>query len=428
MNYPRVLVVSNNSFSKTSSNGRTLGNLFAGWPKDKLAQFCISTTEPDFDLCDNYFLMTDRSILDGFKHLKKGKRCAIEKNIGTEGNIVVGGKKVFKTPLKALLRHFIWKWKRWNSDEFQKWLEEFRPEITVVMNSDATFILDIATYVSKKRNIPLIMYNTEGYFFFKHNYFNQSRLFNGFLFNVYQIIYKKHFKEMMKGVSLSFHLNSLLRDDFEKEFGGEHKVLYTSSNLQFDNVVLNTDAPVFSYLGNFGFDRPSALVEVAEVLQSINPEYKLDVYGKIPRQEVWAMFDNCPGINYRGMLSYDEVVMVMYNSTILFHAEVQLAKYEEFLRYGFSTKIADSISCGHPFVLFSSPNIAGARYLLETGAGWYAKDKRELKEKILLILGNTNERNNVRELAKEVAKKNHDVVRNANIFRGVLCSLTQNEL
>lgn len=427
MNNPRTLVISNNSFSKTSSNGRTLGSLFTGWPKDRLAQFCISTTTPDYDLCDNYFLLTDRSILEGFKHLRKGKRCTIEKNIGTEGNTVVGGKKVFKTPLKALLRHFIWNWKRWNSNEFQEWLDDFRPNIIVVMNSDATFILDIATYVSKKRNIPLVMYNTEGFYFFKHNYFNQSRLLNGFFFNVYQNIYKKRFKEMMRGISLSFHLNSLLRDDFKKEFDGEHEVLYTSSSLKFDNRVLNTDSPVFSYLGNFGFDRPSALVEVAEVLQSINPGYKLDVYGKIPRQEVRAMFDNCPGINYRGMISYEEVIRVMYSSTILFHAEVQLAKYEESLRYGFSTKIADSISCGHPFLIYSSQSIAGAKYLLETGAGWHAKNKSELKEKILLILGNVNERNKVLDVAKEVAKKNHNVARNAKIFRELLCSLANGE-
>ena len=52
--YPRLLVLSNNSFSKSNSNGRTLGSLLQGWPKDKIAQFCISTDGPDFEVCDNY--------------------------------------------------------------------------------------------------------------------------------------------------------------------------------------------------------------------------------------------------------------------------------------------------------------------------------------------------------------------------------------
>ena len=52
---PKVLVISNECFSKTSSNGRTLGNFFLGWPQDRLAQFYISSADPDFDYCKNYF-------------------------------------------------------------------------------------------------------------------------------------------------------------------------------------------------------------------------------------------------------------------------------------------------------------------------------------------------------------------------------------
>lgn len=93
ISYPKVLVVSNNSFSESSSNGRTLGNLFIGWPKEKVAQFCISTTEPDYNICDNYFVLTDSCMLDAFKKFRKGRRCSIEASVGTEGNTTVRGKK-----------------------------------------------------------------------------------------------------------------------------------------------------------------------------------------------------------------------------------------------------------------------------------------------------------------------------------------------
>lgn len=423
MKYPRVLVISNNSFSKTNSNGRTLGNLFIGWPKERLAQFCISTAEPNYDLCDNYYLLTDRSMLEAFKHLRIGARCSMEANYGTAGNTVVGGKKVFKTPWKALLRHFVWSNKRWNSVEFNQWVEFFNPDLVFVMNSDAVFILDIAYYVSTKRNIPLVMYNTEGFYFFKHSYLNQSRYFNDTLFKIYQHIYRKHFKRMMKEVYLSFHLNTLLQDEYSKEFRGEHEVLYTGSNLCFDNSNLHIESPVFTYLGNFGFDRPSALIEVAEVLQSICPDYKLDVYGLIPNKEIQERFENCNGINYKGMIPYDEVVKVMYNSTILFHAESQSKKHEEALRYGFSTKIADSISSGHPFLMYSSNKIAGAKYIIDTGSGWHANNRNELRQKILEILNNKDVRDMVLERAKEVAFKNHNVEKNTIKLREMLCSL-----
>lgn len=423
-NYPRVLVVSNNSFSKTSSNGRTLGNLFVGWPKEKLAQFCISTTEPDYEICENYFLLTDKNVLNGLKRLRKGEGSDIRENKGSEGNTIIAGKKAFKTPWKTLARHFVWSCKRWNSKSFQKWINEFAPEMVVVMNSDATFILDIANYISVNRNIPIVMYNTEGFYFFKENYFYQSKWFSNAAFHLYQFIYKRHFRMMMKRVVLSVHLNSMLQNDYRQVFGGEHMVLYTGSSLTFDTSDLHVNTPTFTYLGNFGYNRPSVLIEIAECLQSISPIYRLDVYGKVPYPEIKSMFEACPGINYRGMISYKDVINVMYKSTILFHAESQENKFEESLRYGFSTKIADSISSGHPFLMYSSPDIAGAKYVIETGAAWHAKNKTELKNQILTILKNEKERNEVLEVAKEVAQRNHNVVKISEEWKNLICSVS----
>lgn len=420
MNYPRTLVISNNSFSKTSSNGRTLRNFFIGWPKDRLAQFCISTVVPDYDLCDNYYLVTDKSALEGFRRCKKAKRCIIEKCEKTEGNTVIGGKVVFKTPWLVLLRQIVWSNKRWKSREFRRWLDEFNPDIIVVMNTDAPFILDLAADVSKSKNIPLVMFNTEGFYLFKKCYLNRSKYFNNLLFSIFQRIYKRHFQKVMKRVSTCIYCNSMLQDDYTKVFKVKSIVLYTGSSLEFDSSNLHVENPTFSYLGNFGFNRPDALIEVADVLQSINPNYKLDIYGKIPKPEIEQRFKESKGIDYKGMISYDEVIKVMYASTILFHAEVQSENLQESLKYGFTTKIADSISCGHPFVMYSSPNIAGAKYLFETGAGWHTKDKEDLKKIIVSILKDDNQRMKILKKAKETAETNHRMDRITQRFKEVL--------
>ena len=63
----KVLVISNECFSKVTSNGRTLGNFFIGWDKSCLAQFYIQNSEPDFDYCENFFRVTDRQALSAFK-------------------------------------------------------------------------------------------------------------------------------------------------------------------------------------------------------------------------------------------------------------------------------------------------------------------------------------------------------------------------
>lgn len=115
---PRVIVISNNSISKTNSNGRTLGNYFIGWPKEEVAQFCISTTEPDYGVCDNYYCVPDKNAFNAFIHFKKANRSKIEDCVNTAANTrIISYKPSVKTATKALIRHLVWK-NRWNNKEF----------------------------------------------------------------------------------------------------------------------------------------------------------------------------------------------------------------------------------------------------------------------------------------------------------------------
>lgn len=66
---PKVLVLSNECFSYTTSNGRTLGNFFKNWPKDRLAQFFLSGV-PEVEFCKNYFQVSDKHALNAV--LRKG--------------------------------------------------------------------------------------------------------------------------------------------------------------------------------------------------------------------------------------------------------------------------------------------------------------------------------------------------------------------
>jgi len=423
MYYPKVLVISNNGFSHTSSNGRTLGNFFIGWPKDCVAQFCISTVEPAFDICENYYICTDSRAIEAFKHFSKAPRMDIMQCLNTEANTIIrSNRKSFKTSTKALLRALVWK-NRWNSDSFWNWVDDFSPEIVLVMNSDATFILDIATTVSKKRTIPLVMFNTEGFYFFKNDYYRKERFVDTLSFPIYQSIYKKHFEKTMKQVSLSIYCNSALQEDYVNEFGGKSIVLYTGSTLDFDSSNLHVEHPTFSYLGNFGYNRPKALVEVAETLQSICHNYFLDIYGNVPRQEIIDLFTSTRGIRFHGMIPYDKVTEIIKRSTVLFHVEAQDECFKESLKYGFSTKIADSVSSGRCFIIYSSPEVAGAKYIQDTRAGWFADNVDDLKTVILSVLLDADNRENVLVRAKRISFENHNVNNNCDKFKQALLSV-----
>ena len=419
MYYPRILVVSNNSFSKTDSNGRTLGNLFIGWPKAKIAQFCVSSDGADFDICDNYYCVTDGEVLDARLHFRKAKRIKINPTAGKK-NVVGERGRGKKNVIRMLVRDLLWHKDVWYTNDFRAWVDEFLPEIVLVFYSDSAFILDMATYLSKQLNVPLIMFSTEGYYFFKKNYFRNKSLFDNLILPLYQWRYRKHVDRMMSRVSRSMYLNDLLLEDYQRKFHNKSMVIYTTSTLKCVERTFDNDNLQFSYIGNMTFGRPKALLEIADVLQEMNAAWKLNVYGKPLKEEDEVRLKQHPGITFHGFVSYDEVKRILCKSQVLFHAESQEKRWYEGLKYGFSTKIADSISSGACFVLYSSPDIACAKYIKETGAGWFASDKATLKACLNQIVNEPERRNAVLEKAKEIAKQNHSAEVNSEKFDNIV--------
>lgn len=409
MDYPRLLVLANNSFSKSNSNGRTLGSLLRGWPKDRIAQFCISSEGADFTVCDNYYCVTDGDVLRSCLHLKPAKRRNLEDAGKIDSNSKDGHIKHRKTSLKMFARNLTWKSGLWKGSEFSNWLKEFKPEMVLLQSGDSYFMFDLAMDIAKKFNAKTAIFNTEGFYFFRRDFFAKDGKFGQQLFKLYQLTYRRHFCKFMRTTSKQIYGNELLRHDYDNAFGNSNScVIYTASSLDFEFSQLKNKQPVFSYLGNLGFNRPEALVDFAEVLLSINPDFRLDVYGAARNRQMEEMLQAAPGIRFHGAVPYSYVIQIIRQSDFLVHAESQEEQFREALRYGFSTKIADSISSGKTLILFSSPNIACAKYIQDNGAGLFASTKDSLRRQICDMLNNPEKRMMIAEKAKLVAAENHN--------------------
>lgn len=426
-NKKRVLVISNNCFSPSNSNGRTLGNLFYGWPKEDLAQFCVIAQDPAWDVCDNYYCLEDRTMLTAFKRCKKavGRKLQVSsetvehnaKTIETQRRNI--GKKTLP---KVMLRELVWAFNRWKSKDFEQWVDSLNPDVVVLQFGDSGFMIDIALYIAKSRNIQLVVYNTEGYYFFPRNWHFKTKL-DGILFPLYKHSYQTRVRKLMAYAAHSVYLNDKLQEDYDKEFGGKSSVIYNSSGLQNYTVpTFDKDVPQISYLGNLGLDRDSALAEVGEVLYYIDSRYHIDVYGNADKK-IAKTLNEAKGVVYHGCVSYEKVKEVIGESDILFHVESERGYKERQLQYAFSGKIADSVSSGKCFVLYAPKELACSKYIIETGAGWFADNKAKLKQVIVNIMNKAKERNAVLEKAKVVAEQNHSFEGNAHKFQNILLNV-----
>jgi len=63
-NYPKVLIVSHNVFSTTSSMGKTMAAFFNSWEIENIAQLYFHTESPNSNICKRYFRVTDFDIIE----------------------------------------------------------------------------------------------------------------------------------------------------------------------------------------------------------------------------------------------------------------------------------------------------------------------------------------------------------------------------
>lgn len=413
---PKVLIVENECLSHSTNNGRTLANLFIGWPKDHLAQFCISMNDPNYDVCENYFCVTDYEALNAIiRHQKvDGKHKAMMPSESSKG------KPIEKTPFTMVIRNTIWNMNAWRQKSFYDWVEQFGPDLILLMNGDSYFMHKIAVDLAERYRLPMIIFNCEAYYFFDKNIRGK-----GFLPSIFQKIfikkYRRYFERAINYADFSIYLNDMLEKDYTDIFHKPATTIYTSSDLKFEPKYEISDKPKFSYLGTFYFDRYKPLIDIAKALKEINPEYHLDVYGNLKgSDETKAAFEACDAISYRGMVPYDKVVSVIRESDIVFHAECFDEEKVYAVRYGFSTKIADSVSSGSNFFAYAPETIAFMKYLKANDCAWCVTEKTELLPTLKRLFNSTEERKKILGNAEKVAELNHRADKNSERFQQIL--------
>lgn len=419
MTYPRVLVVANNSFSLTNSNGRTLGNFFIGWPKSCLAQFCISTDGPNYDLCENYYYVSDKQALKAAM-----LRSSVSGKMPTkcQQKAPVSDVKIRKTAFTSIVRSLIWNSGFWKQKSFATWCDEFNPEVILLQSGDSMFMLKIATDLSCKFNVPLLIFNSESYYFKDINFMGSSVVAK-LWYKLYIHLYRKQFVKTINQASYSIYANELLKHDYDQQFHKPSCILYTSTEVTYKTKPWNSASPRFVYLGSLGLGRHVSLIEIANVLQTINPTYKLEVYGNMPETDIQTVFKNCSGIEYKGFVNYQEVIHIMHAADVLFHVELfsDFAEYD--LKYAFSTKIADSLACGTNFLIYAPASLACTKYLSENKCAWVVSAKEMLIPTLKNLMQDYQSRNEILANAHYIVEQNHNSEQNKKKFQSIICEL-----
>lgn len=416
----KVLVVSNNCFAKNNSNGRILGLLFKKIPVEDVAQFYIVNGTNDFDVCSNYYMVDDHMAIRSLYSLK-GIGKVINKPQADISHLQKMSKyraKYGRSSLTMLIRNFVWmRFKWWNAD-FEKWLKDFNPDVLLLQCGDAPFMYEISCRISEFLNIPIVEFNTEFYYFEKDNYINNND--PEFLFKYYKHKLCKSFKKAMNQTKVSIYNSEWLKRNYDMEFGMPSTFIYQSSEYRCERTNVKHEAPHITYVGNFSFKRYEALAEIANAICEINPSWRLSVYGMMQNEETREIFERTPGIDYKGVVPYDDVQRVIADSDVLVLTESLKPEMSKNTAYGFSTKITDYLFSGIPILAYGPSNNVGMNYLKDNDAAVVVFDKSTLKDQLNELITNEQLRNKLSNKETEIAHMNHDAEVNSEKFISIL--------
>lgn len=418
--FPKVLLVSHNVLSKTSSMGKTLYNMFSDWPKESIAQLYFHSEVPTTRLCEKYFRITDFEVLKSlYKRIEIG--TIFEKNqIDTElensridkdvqANIYQFGRK--RRPYMYLGRNIIWNFNTWNNSKLDKWIDRFNPDIIFFASGDYVFSNKIAMCIAKKRNIPIITYICDDF------YLNKEQSLSP-LYYIKQNQFKKSFNKLMKTTSNCIYICDKMNKDYTSEFNNSGITLMTTSSLNKQDITTNSDINI-SYVGGLGLDRWKPLVEIGIKLKS-NFNKNIDVYSYETRENILKHLNESNGIRFHGGIGSDKVESVINNSDILIHVENDDKYNNKRIKYSISTKIADSLASGKCIFAYGPKDVASIEYLKENEAACVVTNKNDLELSLRKILDSQELRKYYSRNGLKLADERHDMKINSKKLKDLI--------
>ena len=409
----KVLAISSNCFSKTNSNGRIFGCLFRQIGKKNVAEFYVTDGNNDNSICSNYYQFSDKDAMNSLLLRKRNEKDVVRQKNDDSEKVSSLRSRFGRSAFMMICREILWSLCNWWSDELREWLDNFRPDVVILQCGDVPFFYKIATKISKKKNIPLILFNTE------ISYFIENKGDNCAAFRLYRCLLRKAMKRALKIASLSIYNSQWLKDKFDSEFNKPSLVLYQSSDLtlQFPN---NKDSVSVVYTGNLSWGRCYPLADIAKALLKINKEYHLDVYGVVEDKETQNVLNNTAGLSYHGVVPYKEVMEIISNASVLVITENSDEKYSKLTNFGFSGKITDCLFSGIPILAYGPLSNVGLKYLRDNNAAQYVASKDQLEDALRGLLFDTNLRKTLVSNAQKIAAENHDAKKNSIRFKEII--------
>ncbi|MBQ8620800.1 MAG: hypothetical protein IJ422_00620 [Oscillospiraceae bacterium] len=421
----KVLLIGHNVLDARTAFGKTLISFFQDWDREDLAELYFHSEVPTTNVCSQYFRITDTDALRSVFTVKRKsagrsfdqaqvdtKRQSSRVDTGIKQKLYSFGRK--RTSGIYIARNMVWKLSKWYSEELQQWISAFSPDVIFFASGDYAFAYDIVYTISKKFDIPVVIYCCDDYYL---NRANPDSILSRFVHAGLMRSVRRCISRACGMIAICDKMTQAYRALFDLPV---HSV-YTGYSAKREADV-NGNGIV--YLGNLGFSRHESLVDIGRALRHLSAktgdDLYLDVYSAENREQILRELTEENGIRFHGSVGSEDVKRIIAQSRLVVHTESFQPRNIYKVQYAISTKIADLLASGRCIFAYGPDEVASMEYLAENAAGCVVNSKERLEEELRDILYNADRRLRIVKNAEDLANKNHSSENVSGVVRKII--------
>ncbi len=423
--YPRVLLVNSEPISKRYATGITMGNLFRGWPRDRIAQIYCDNSIPDESICDKSWHMEihDLNMPGWLRKIiiakRKQKYQAVTQDKPAQPETICAGD--MKTAVVRILKSAFLRSLNFSSyrisQELDAWIREFKPDIIYSTLGNLN-MLKLVQDISGSLMVPVVPHFMDDWIVSLHSETLRDKYLKPRLL--------KKTRQIMLNAPVMLVISEAMAEEYRKRYGRTFLPFMNCIDCEAYKSIArqprNAESFRLVYAGGLHLGRFEMLLEVARALEAFKAV--LDIYTPVTLASVIEEAKLYPAIRLRGAISPENAAAIFINCDGLLHVESFEEAHKAYTRFSVSTKLPEYFGSGTPVFAYGPADIASIQYISVNNCGIVATehDQNLLKNKLKEFICDEKVRMEAAGNAVKLCAANHEAVSQREKFREAFAS------
>lgn len=430
--YPRVLLVNVQPISRRYATGIAMGNLFRGWPLDRIAQVYCDDSEPDETVCPRSWrldALEDRPMTQWLRRQAAGRWSVHE--VTPVGVVHGGAEQPHSEPrlrgwaAGAAKTAFL----RYSNyapyaipDALNRAVAAFRPDVIYSYLEDRR-ITAVAHDFARRLSLPLIPHFMDDWMT------TAAAPRSGILKHWARRDLERKALRVLHDAPVRLVIGEYMADAYQRRYGLQFLPFSTCVDLE-ERPVIRTNAESravfrFGFTGGLLFGRVDRLADVVAAFEALNADgtrMELVVYQHEPGEALLDRILRSPVARLAD--AREETLLETADCQVdaFLHVDTFEQTAGTYLQFSMSAKVPWYLAAGVPLFAYGAPELGTMRFLREHECAAIVgrRDQQLLRDRVRDFVGDNIVRQALGARARLVAQEYFDARVQREAFRRVL--------